>query len=1049
MLNFLEDRLRLARMECPVMSLRKLLTPFLTATLTCLIVLSVPDGQAEILPELSGGLAAPEPPNSLQAEQRTNVSPSGESQSVGLLGQTPFAKEVSNLPEPPNGLPYIFKQIDAGSSAVCGILANGGLMCWGLNDFGQAVPPKGKYNQVSVGQLHACAIKTNGRLKCWGEKTAFPTKLGYRGTYKKVSAGDDHTCAISGKGTVSCWGNNDYGELNVPNQKFKDISAKANHTCGITRDDALVCWGQESFVRYVHPAGRFKEVSTGTLHGCATRMDDRSVVCWGNNAYGQTNAVLGQYKSLASGDFHTCGLRTDDSLVCWGSDEHGQQQALPKTSKTIAAGGELSCGTDATDKVWCVGSYAYNPYLFQQASQLDSQNSSVGVRPQFIPFAFLGQLAAVIGGGLVNYGKGVDKSWKGAEATGVKWQLGLAAGSIIFNALSSFLPTPPSKTELLLEDIQAKLEKLQQSMDTVAKDVRQIANLVAKSYCDLQLQALQSNVDVILNANRDYQLLLAKVGTLITASVNNQALISPLADIQKFIDEQAKSISDARANIGRSMLGYVSSSPLEVCLNSAVSNFQEPRRPGADDRNFYANSYRIMNIALSAQATAQVMEQDINIYKASRILFGPIDSSVKVEPINLPPEGLAGICEIIRNPIIDPNNQRWALAKTYCDTNTVSVKEQYVEYVSEIEKLGSPYTDDFQLLTLSKELVGYGEVEKNLLWVRDANSVNLKLNHEIKSFSSQASLSSKGDIDLYSDNLGSQEGKWVPAGDEWKDLSQVFVGYSKAKGESLKYDFIESMATQKDSYNQLPLFSGVTLKPFWMSGVSFRANLNEIELKSNRGLLDGPSLEMKCFVASGINKIQLNSKNEVSGKVCAMNEFNAMNSRIGREEMGAWRVNLYGRDCGDWDGPAELTMHCVGNGSEFLRVKGSEANVFINNEYAPYVASLGDYIIRYDQFYWYSDLYYDGSFKREAAFFPGKNIALNVMPVLDVSKRQCLESLIVSSRDTRMNFKGDKKVPSRCGKDLDRVVRDLVPRPDETIPEYEDLTKYVRQLRLN
>jgi hypothetical protein len=51
------------------MSFRKLLTPVLTATLTCLIVLSVPNGQAEVLPDFSGGLASPTTTNSSPAEQ--------------------------------------------------------------------------------------------------------------------------------------------------------------------------------------------------------------------------------------------------------------------------------------------------------------------------------------------------------------------------------------------------------------------------------------------------------------------------------------------------------------------------------------------------------------------------------------------------------------------------------------------------------------------------------------------------------------------------------------------------------------------------------------------------------------------------------------------------------------------------------------------------------------------------------------------------------------------------------------------------------------------
>ena len=1039
------------------MSFRKLLTPVITATLTCLIVLSAPSGQAEVLPDFSGGLASLTTPNSSPAEQLNVGSRSASNDPVGLLGVNPFPTEVANIPDLPNDLPYIFKQADAGSSVVCGILANGRLMCWGLNDFGQAVPPEGKYKQVSVGQLHACAIKTNGRLKCWGENTAFPTKSGYRGLYEKVSAGDDHTCAISRKGTVTCWGNNDHGELNVPNQKFKDISAKANHTCGITRDDALVCWGQESFVRYVPPAGRFVDVNTGTLHGCATRLDDRSVVCWGNNAYGQTNAVLGQYKTLASGDFHTCGLRTDDSVTCWGSDEHGQQQIPLGAAKSIAAGGELSCGINMADKLWCRGSFAYNPYLFEQVSQQGSQSSSGDVKTQFIPFAFLGQLAAVVGGGLVNYGKGADKSWVGAEATGVKWQLGLAAGSIIFNALSSFLPTPPSKTELLLEDIQAKLEKLQQSMDTVAKDVRRIANLVAKSYCDQQLQALQSNVDVILNANRDYRALLTKVGTLISASANKQSLISPIADIQKFADAQAKPISDARANIGRSLLGYVSSSPLEACLISSVIKFKQSDSLGFDDRALYADGYRILNIALSTQAIAQMMEQDINIYKASRVLLGPLDSTQAVAPINLPPENLAGICETIRNPVLDPTSPRWALAKNFCDENTTSVKAQYTEYVEVVERLGAPYTDDYQLLSLSKDLLGYGAATRNLLWIRNFDDAAVgRFEHRVTDFGSRSSFRAKGNIDLYFDNGSSREGRWVPAGAEWREFFGHVAEHAKKIGAPLKFDFLEKMSVEKDQFAQKPFFSGIALKPFWMSGQTYDMNWIPLAQRSfGYRVDDGPTTKgMKCLVASGINKTRMQ---EVSGMVCGQTEMEAMTNRIYGYGDTEWKpYPNKDEGCGSRSKSTTNVNYCFGNGAEFLGFATDsylKRNGLVNQDYLPYAYQLGSYFLRWWTGFTSGGITFwgDADMVTNAWFFPGKDAGMYVMPVLDVSKRQCLDSLRTSNSQMRQSFRNadDVKVYSECGKDLDRVVRDLIPRPDESIPEYGDLTKYVKKLRVN
>ena len=85
---------------------------------------------------------------------------------------------------------------------------------------------------------------------------------------------------------------------------------------------------------------------------------------------------------------------------------------------------------------------------------------------------------------------------------------------------------------------------------------------------------------------------------------------------------------------------------------------------------------------------------------------------------------------------------------------------------------------------------------------------------------------------------------------------------------------------------------------------------------------------------------------------------------------------------------------------------------------------------------------------KDAAFFPQTNSpSFYVMPVMDVDKRQCLDSLVSPTK--RSNTRDTAQVPSRCGKDLDRAIRDLVPRPDETIPGYGDLSSYVQPLRVN
>jgi hypothetical protein len=1038
--------------------MRKLIHHILTAALTCLVVLGVPNGQAELQPELGSGLILLKPQSAPMASPAIKASVEGNSPRIA--GTNPFAVAMNLLPDPPNALPITFRQVDVGSSAVCGIQTNGEVRCWGLNDHGQLQSPKGKFKQISVGQLHACAIKTNGRLKCWGEPTAFPTRAGYRGLYTQVSAGDDHTCALKKNRRAYCWGSNDYGELDVPDVRFKKIVAKANHTCGITDNEALLCWGEASFVSYIPPNGHFLDIATGTLHGCAIRKGDLGVICWGNQAYGQTTPAQGPFQSLASGDFHTCGLRNDHTASCWGNDSHQQLDIPVENIKSIAAGGEMTCGLDIADRTWCSGSYAYNDYLYEPLGQAANANAEEGVRPTFIPFAFLSQFAAVLGGGLVNYGKGVEKKWVGAEATAVKWQLGLALGSMIFTALG--MQQPSNETNLLLQDIQAKLDKLQQSLDTVAKDVTEIKLLVAASYCNQQLNVLEQNVNDILNSARDYRVLLNRVGSLITASQQKQPLINPLIEMQSFVNEQAKSITDARDNIGRAMLGSVSASPLEVCLTSAAINRKASGKIGLDDRDFYADSYRILNIGLSAQGMALMMVEDINIYKASRILEGPLDASPSPAPLKIPPEDLAGVCEKIRNPRMDINNPRWGLAKEYCETNTREIKEQYRNYVSQLEKLGAPYTDDYQILSLKKELSGYGGSEQNLLWMRNPNDLKIggqpyTVDHLKRDLTHNSlSFGGKGDVDLYSAKLNPKGEVWVSAGREWNDLFSIFADHSKKVKRSMKYDFLEKMESDKDGYTQKVLFSGVTRKIFWMSGQTYDMNWDAV-LRDSAGLSDDASPTtkgIKCFVASGINRTRLT---EVSGRVCNEVEMTATTNRI-------WNYDRYVYDkiwkpfpnmeegCGSRSKSNNNKNYCFGNGVQFLQFADDsflKDNGFLNNDYAPYADQLGSYFFRYWSGFTAGGISFWGEsdMVKDAAFFPHVNKLFSVMPVLDVDKRECLESLV--SPLQRSNSRDTAQIPSRCGKDLDRTIRDLIPRPDETIPEYDDLSTYVKPLRVN
>eukprot|EP00943_MAST-04B_sp_MAST-4B-sp1_P001238 g1238.t1 len=137
------------------------------------------------------------------------------------------------FPEVGNG----YMHISAGSYHTCVVLFDGGVECWGRNDFMQApierfypTRTKTKFIVVTCGLFHCCAVRDDGAAECWGKESARCSNFHhgtpvcepyyYPGEGKKfisIAAGAYHTCAIDDVGEMQCWGKNmDYqGPRNV------------------------------------------------------------------------------------------------------------------------------------------------------------------------------------------------------------------------------------------------------------------------------------------------------------------------------------------------------------------------------------------------------------------------------------------------------------------------------------------------------------------------------------------------------------------------------------------------------------------------------------------------------------------------------------------------------------------------------------------------------------------------------------------------------------------------------------------------------------------
>ena len=261
------------------------------------------------------------------------------SNSHGQLGNGLSA--VRTEPVNVDGLSAGFNTVVSGGSHSCALSPNGGVLCWGDNQYGQLgdgtntsrTSPAQVYGlgqgvlAIAAGRAHTCAM-TASQVLCWGYnaygQVGSGNRLDYRtpvavvGIYHpptKITAGSDHSCAIQDNGVVKCWGFNSNGQLGngtrddaiiatavegVDGIDFNAVDAGERHTCAISTAGETMCWGMnqdgqlgtgsiELSTIPVEVQGieqRVLDVALGNNHTCAV-LEDRNVLCWGDNLYGQ------------------------------------------------------------------------------------------------------------------------------------------------------------------------------------------------------------------------------------------------------------------------------------------------------------------------------------------------------------------------------------------------------------------------------------------------------------------------------------------------------------------------------------------------------------------------------------------------------------------------------------------------------------------------------------------------------------------------------------------------------------------------------------------
>jgi hypothetical protein len=131
-----------------------------------------------------------------------------------------------------------FIAVAAGSDHSLGLKANGSIIAWGDNTYGQCtVPsPNSDFTAVAGGWRHSLGLKGGGSIVAWGLNNAGQCNVpSPNSDFIAVAAGTYHSLGLKANSSITAWGSNAWGQCIVPspNSDFIAIDAGREHSLGL------------------------------------------------------------------------------------------------------------------------------------------------------------------------------------------------------------------------------------------------------------------------------------------------------------------------------------------------------------------------------------------------------------------------------------------------------------------------------------------------------------------------------------------------------------------------------------------------------------------------------------------------------------------------------------------------------------------------------------------------------------------------------------------------------------------------------------------------
>lgn len=197
--------------------------------------------------------------------------------------------------------------------AVCGIRADGSLVCWNRWTR-EPQAPSGAF--VDVNGYGSCGVRAGGEVVCWSRGVEYVMA---DGVYTAMSGREGFGCGLRADGEITCWGDNSWGAASPPPGPFTAIDVTFLYLgCGLRPDGEAVCWGRNRNDRGQGdpPPGPVTAIKAEEFAPPDFATDPR----WRGSFPGGLLSSIELTRSWSGSWTSACGIRPGGELVCWSPE---------------------------------------------------------------------------------------------------------------------------------------------------------------------------------------------------------------------------------------------------------------------------------------------------------------------------------------------------------------------------------------------------------------------------------------------------------------------------------------------------------------------------------------------------------------------------------------------------------------------------------------------------------------------------------------------------------------------------------------------------------